>query len=122
MRAQGKGSLSLPKRRLPDPVIASQCQVSARPILSGMCPVCTRYIAHPGVRLLLQTKAQPQFDRTVTERSKFLSHLISRSNLANCWLPFASCSIFKDPGTSTPQGYRTLAHYAQRIKHESVQY
>ena len=40
---------------------------------------------HPGIDVLLQTKAQPQFDRAVTERSKpffrYISGLESRSKL-----------------------------------------
>jgi len=38
-------------------------------------------MTHPGVAVLLQTKAQPQFDRPVTDRSKAFSPVFQLSNL-----------------------------------------
>jgi hypothetical protein len=48
-----------------------------------------RYIAHPGVELLLQTKAQVPFDRTVTERSKVPFYAFQPPNLAQFQLRFS---------------------------------
>jgi hypothetical protein len=39
---------------------------------------------HPGVDVLLQTKAQPPFDRPVIGLSKPLFLVVSGSNLAEC--------------------------------------
>ena len=54
-------------RRLPGAERSKSAKTTLQP--SACLP---RYIAHPGVGLLLKTKAQPQFDRTVTDRSKLL--------------------------------------------------
>jgi hypothetical protein len=43
-------------------------------IFAALC-LSSQPATHPGVGLLLKTKAKPQFDRTVTDRSKlFLAH------------------------------------------------
>jgi hypothetical protein len=43
---------------------------------------------HPGVGVLLKTNVKPQFDRSVTERSKPLFTLFSTSNPVGLLLPF----------------------------------
>ena len=62
------------------PAFWSQCQVSARSILSGICPVCTFYIAPPGGSCFVANKRVVSFDRTVTERSTPSFRLVSGSN------------------------------------------
>jgi hypothetical protein len=53
----------------------------------------SRYIAHPGVDALLKTKAQPQFDRAVSDRSKFSFYVFQQSNPAQFPLVFLVLTV-----------------------------
>jgi hypothetical protein len=52
--------------------------------LCGLLPAFPSRRPTPHSTLLLKTKTQPQFDRTVTERSKFIFRVFQPSNQAQC--------------------------------------
>jgi hypothetical protein len=68
--------------------------------MSAIRPVCTIPAPHPGISLLLKTKVQPQFDRTVTDRSKPLFALTLASNHVASSLAAALVRLSQVPNTS----------------------
>src|SRR5579884_2242434 len=86
--------------------------------VAALCLSSQPKIPHPGVEVLLQTKAQVPFDSFITALSKLFFWCFLPLDLANCQLLFAQFS--KTIALPTPWGCCTVADCLAKFTHELV--